>query len=170
MISNEEMVWVVNLLYVGIGLGSIVPFLLMDRIGRKGTLLIATIPKTASWILVGMAATIPQLYVGRILAGVGCGIAYAVMPMYLGEVSSKRTRGPLGTFAFCGISFLWTALDPSGNSYRHQNLFVANVKILSTQFWKAFLIPVQAEWHVMSLMLNLTGRRLILKWAKLSKN
>lgn len=97
MISNEEMVWVVNLLYVGIGLGSIVPFLLMDRIGRKGTLLIATIPKTASWILVGMAATIPQLYVGRILAGVGCGIAYAVMPMYLGEVSSKRTRGPLGT-------------------------------------------------------------------------
>ncbi|XP_076758947.1 trehalose transporter 1-like protein [Xylocopa sonorina] len=96
-VSSDKVVWVVNLLYVGIGIGSVVPFLLMDRIGRKGTLLFATIPKIASWILIGVAATVPQLYVGRILAGIGCGITYAVIPMYLGEVSSKRSRGPLGT-------------------------------------------------------------------------
>ena len=96
-VSTDKVVWVVNLLYVGVGLGSIVPYLLMDRIGRKGTLLFATIPKISSWILIGLAATLPQLYIGRILAGIGCGITYAVMPMYLGEVSSKRSRGPLGT-------------------------------------------------------------------------
>ncbi|XP_003689886.2 facilitated trehalose transporter Tret1-like, partial [Apis florea] len=96
-VSNDQIVWVVNLMYVGVGLGSIVPFLLMDRIGRKGTLLFATIPKIASWILIGLAATIEQLYIGRLMAGVGCGITYSVMPMYLGEVSSKKTRGPLGT-------------------------------------------------------------------------
>ncbi|XP_034181689.1 trehalose transporter 1-like protein [Osmia lignaria lignaria] len=96
-VSTDQMVWVVNLMYVGVGLGSLVPFLLMDRIGRKGTLLFATIPKISSWFLIGLANSIPQLYAGRILAGVGCGITYAVMPMYLGEVSSKRTRGPLGT-------------------------------------------------------------------------
>lgn len=96
-VSNDQIVWVVNLMYVGVGLGSIVPFLLMDRIGRKGTLLFATIPKIASWILIGLAATIGQLYIGRLMAGVGCGITYSVMPMYLGEVSSKKTRGPLGT-------------------------------------------------------------------------
>lgn len=99
-VSSDEVACVVNLMYVGVGLGSIVPFLLMDRIGRKGTLLFATIPKIASWILIGLAATITQLYVGRILAGIGCGITYAVMPMYLGEVSSKRTRGPLGSIHF----------------------------------------------------------------------
>nr|XP_012143664.1 PREDICTED: facilitated trehalose transporter Tret1-like [Megachile rotundata] len=96
-VPSDKLVWVVNLMYVGVGLGSIVPFLLMDRIGRKGTLLFATIPKISAWILIGFANTITQLYAGRILAGVGCGITYAVMPMYLGEVSSKRTRGPLGT-------------------------------------------------------------------------
>ena len=102
-VSSDEIVWIVNFMYVGVGLGSVVPFLLMDRIGRKRTLLFATIPKIVSWILIGLANTIPQLYVGRILAGVGCGITYAVMPMYLGEVSSKTTRGPLGiilTFTF----------------------------------------------------------------------
>ncbi|XP_076170600.1 trehalose transporter 1-like protein [Ptiloglossa arizonensis] len=96
-VSADKVVWVVNLMYVGVGLGSIVPFLLMDRIGRKGTLLFATLPKISSWILIGKAETVPQLYIGRILAGIGCGITYAVMPMYLGEVSSKRSRGPLGT-------------------------------------------------------------------------
>ncbi|XP_076645634.1 trehalose transporter 1-like protein [Halictus rubicundus] len=96
-VTSDKLVWVVNLMYVGVGLGSVVPFLLMDRIGRKGTLLCATVPKIVSWILIGSAASIPQLYIGRILAGIGCGITYAVMPMYLGEVSSKRTRGPLGT-------------------------------------------------------------------------
>ncbi|XP_076634849.1 facilitated trehalose transporter Tret1-2 homolog isoform X1 [Colletes latitarsis] len=96
-VSTDRIVWVVNLMYVGVGLGSIVPFLLMDRIGRKGTLLFATVPKIASWILIGKAKSVFVLYIGRILAGIGCGITYAVMPMYLGEVSSKRSRGPLGT-------------------------------------------------------------------------
>lgn len=99
-VSNDQIVWVVNLMYVGVGFGSIVPFLLMDRIGRKGTLLFAAIPKIASWILIGLAATIEQLYIGRLMAGVGCGITYSVMPMYLGEVSSKKTRGPLGSIDF----------------------------------------------------------------------
>lgn len=105
-VSNDQIVWVVNLMYVGVGLGSIVPFLLMDRIGRKGTLLFATIPKIASWILIGLAATIEQLYIGRLMAGVGCGITYSVMPMYLGEVSSKKTRGPLGSIDF-GFFFFY---------------------------------------------------------------
>lgn len=104
-VSSDKVVWIVNLMYVGVGLGSVVPFLLMDRIGRKGTLLFATIPKIASWILIGLAATVPQLYCGRILAGIGCGITYAVMPMYLGEVSSKRTRGPLGSTNFYFLIF-----------------------------------------------------------------
>ncbi|XP_054013330.1 facilitated trehalose transporter Tret1-like isoform X1 [Hylaeus anthracinus] len=96
-VSTDTVVWVVNLMYVGVGLGSIVPFLLMDKFGRKGTLLFATIPKIASWLLIGNANSVFLLYVGRMLAGIGCGVTYTVLPMYLGEVSSKRSRGPLGT-------------------------------------------------------------------------
>ncbi|KAG7187772.1 hypothetical protein KM043_016812 [Ampulex compressa] len=96
-LTSSEIVWIVNSLYVGVGIGSVFPFLLMDRIGRKGTLIFATIPKIASWILIGLSVTVTQIFIGRILGGIGCGITYAVMPMYLGEVTSKRTRGPLGT-------------------------------------------------------------------------
>lgn len=96
-VTSNEIAWIVNLMYVGVGIGSLVPFALMDSIGRKGTLLVTTIPKIASWIIIGVSTSVPFIYVGRILAGIGCGITYAVMPMYLGEISSKKTRGPLGT-------------------------------------------------------------------------
>lgn len=95
-VTTNEIAWVVNLMYVGVGIGSLVPFILMDNIGRKGTLLITTIPKILSWIIIGVSTSVSIMYIGRILAGIGCGITYAVMPMYLGEISSKRTRGPLG--------------------------------------------------------------------------
>lgn len=112
-VTTDEIAWIVNLMYVGVGIGSLVPFLLMDNIGRKGTLLVTTIPKIISWFFIGLSTSVSFIYVGRILAGIGCGITYAVMPMYLGEISSKRTRGPLGTTmsAVSRVCYQCTMLD-----------------------------------------------------------
>ena len=96
-IGKHETGWVINFLYVGVGLGSLLPFLLMDRIGRKGTLLVASVPKVCSWILLALATNVTTIYIGRLFAGVGCGVTYSVAPIYLGEITSKRTRGPLST-------------------------------------------------------------------------
>lgn len=98
-VTTDEIAWIVNLMYVGVGIGSLVPFILMDNIGRKGTLLVTTIPKIISWLFIGLSTSVPFIYIGRIFAGIGCGITYAVMPMYLGEISSKQSRGPLGTMS-----------------------------------------------------------------------
>ncbi|XP_014487059.1 PREDICTED: facilitated trehalose transporter Tret1-like [Dinoponera quadriceps] len=95
--TSDEVAWMVNLMYVGVAIGSLIPFVLMNSIGRKGTLLVTTIPKVASWLFIGLATSTHYIFAGRVLAGIGCGVTYAVMPMYLGEISSKRTRGPLGT-------------------------------------------------------------------------
>lgn len=96
-VTSDEIAWMVNLMYVGVGIGSLIPFILMNNIGRKGTLLVTTMPKIASWLFIGLSTSARYIFVGRVLAGIGCGVTYAVMPMYLGEISSKRTRGPLGT-------------------------------------------------------------------------
>lgn len=99
-------------MYIGVGVGTLMPLILMDRIGRKWTLLVGALPKVFSWIAIGLADTPSALYLGRVLAGVGCGISYAVVPMYIGEISSKRTRGPLGTMNALsinlGILFIYT--------------------------------------------------------------
>lgn len=94
-LTLDQSVWIVNLMYVGVGIGSLIPLLLMDRIGRKWTMLIAAIPKICSWILFAHARGYMYFYIGRLLAGIGTGITYCVTPMYLGEISTKKTRGPL---------------------------------------------------------------------------
>lgn len=94
-VTSEQGAWIINLMYVGVGLGSLIPLLLMDRVGRKWTLLIAAIPKISSWIIFACAQDYLAFYLGRLLAGIGTGVTYCVTPMYLGEVSTKRTRGPL---------------------------------------------------------------------------
>ncbi|XP_074101173.1 facilitated trehalose transporter Tret1 [Cotesia typhae] len=109
--SNQE-VLLINLLYLGVSLGALSPIFLMDRFGRKWTLLSAAVPKIFSWIAIGLANTHTTLYCARLLAGIGCGMTYSVMPMYIGEISSKRTRGPLGTLQSVlinmGILFIYT--------------------------------------------------------------
>ncbi|XP_011495762.1 PREDICTED: facilitated trehalose transporter Tret1-2 homolog isoform X2 [Ceratosolen solmsi marchali] len=94
-VTSEQGAWIINLMYVGVGVGSVIPLLLMDRIGRKWTLLIAAIPKISSWIIFACAQDYAAFYVGRLIAGIGTGVTYCVTPMYLGEISTKRTRGPL---------------------------------------------------------------------------
>lgn len=94
-ITTDQGTWIINLLYVGVGVGSLIPLLLMDRIGRKWTMLIAALPKISSWIIFACARDHRAFYAGRLLAGIGTGVTYCVTPMYLGEISTKRTRGPL---------------------------------------------------------------------------
>lgn len=94
-VNPEEGAWIVNLMYVGVAVGSIAPLFLMDKIGRKWTMIVAAFPKLISWALLALGQSVEALYLGRFLAGIGCGISYSVTPMYIGEITSKRTRGPL---------------------------------------------------------------------------
>lgn len=67
------------------------------RFGRKIALLTAVLPITASWLLIGFATTVGQLYAARICAGLTLGFGYTALPIYLGEIASDRIRGSIGT-------------------------------------------------------------------------
>ncbi|XP_011299405.1 facilitated trehalose transporter Tret1 [Fopius arisanus] len=111
-LTSDQEALVLSVMYLGVGIGTIMPLICMDRIGRKWTLLLGALPKVLSWLVVGLADSPNILCLGRILAGIGCGISYSVVPMYIGEISSKRTRGPLGTMNAVslnlGILFIYT--------------------------------------------------------------
>jgi len=122
-VTTDEIAWIVNFMYVGVGIGSLVSFILMDKIGRKGSLLVTTIPKIISWFFIGLSTSVPFIYIGRILAGIGCGITYAVMPIYVGEISSKQTRGPLATMMPIVLCLL-SMCNVRHDSYQLINIFI----------------------------------------------
>ncbi len=57
----------------------------------------AAVPLIISWILIGVAETVAIIYVSRVLGGLAYGIAYSVLPMYLGEIASDKIRGSIST-------------------------------------------------------------------------
>uniref|UniRef100_A0A8D2BMF8 Solute carrier family 2, facilitated glucose transporter member 5 n=1 Tax=Sus scrofa TaxID=9823 RepID=A0A8D2BMF8_PIG len=80
--------------------GSLVVRLLVDRCGRRGTLLINNVFAIIPAILMGVskvAKAFELIIFSRVMLGVCAGISYSALPMYLGELAPKNLRGTLGT-------------------------------------------------------------------------
>jgi len=83
----------------GAALGTIVVPLLVDRIGRKWTMMSLVPIIIFGWILLISAGRLVSLYViGRILTGACGGMCCVLAPMYSAEISEKQIRGIL---SFC---------------------------------------------------------------------
>ncbi|KAM9110788.1 LOW QUALITY PROTEIN: solute carrier family 2, facilitated glucose transporter member 7 [Megaptera novaeangliae] len=94
---------------LGILVGPLLIGLLVDKCGRKGTLLISNvsaipaIPKGVSKV----SKASELIIFSRVALGVCAGISYSALPMHLGELAPKNLRGALGTmtevFVIVGI-------------------------------------------------------------------
>lgn len=89
----------------GTPVGCILSGWLMDRIGRKRTLLITEIPLILGWIIIASASTIEMIYIGRVLVGLGSGMVGAPVRVYTSEVTQPHLRGMLSALATAFISF-----------------------------------------------------------------
>ncbi|KAK3829610.1 MAG: general substrate transporter [Linnemannia elongata] len=65
--------------------------------GRKKTMFISNIFFIVGAILLGLTYHQAQFIVGRIIIGFACGLGGVVAPTYLGEISSIKGRGTMGT-------------------------------------------------------------------------
>ena len=68
-----------------------------DRIGRVKVMLIAAALFIVSGVLSGLAFSIVDLSIWRIVGGIGIGIASVVAPAYIAEVAPPQYRGRLGS-------------------------------------------------------------------------
>lgn len=69
---------------------------LIDRLGRKTTILTIAIPFTISWLLIACANDIYFVLAGRALGGFCVGVASLSLPIYLAETIQPEVRGILG--------------------------------------------------------------------------
>ncbi|XP_007900249.2 solute carrier family 2, facilitated glucose transporter member 1a [Callorhinchus milii] len=89
----------------------IVP-LLVDKLGRKGILLVNNIFSIVPAILMGtskQSKSFEIIMISRFIVGLCAGVAANVVPMYVGEIAPKRLRGGIGVvpqlFITIGILF-----------------------------------------------------------------
>ncbi|KAJ4029065.1 hypothetical protein NW756_006185 [Fusarium oxysporum] len=85
--------------------GCIVTFFVGGRLGRRPTLWLAMSVLVIGATLQATAYGVPQMIVGRIIAGLGIGVNTATVPMYQAELCKSDVRGRLVT-----TEVLFTAL------------------------------------------------------------
>ncbi|KAI4503922.1 hypothetical protein M0802_001325 [Mischocyttarus mexicanus] len=93
---------------VGYMISNPINMLVVDKIGRKKTLLLCSVPLFASWGLILLTTNEFVWNVARFLSGITSGSGIVVAPIYLGEVSSVKTRGANGTMIsiMCNLGVL----------------------------------------------------------------
>ena len=87
---------------------------LTDWIGRKVTLLISSAVFTVGAVVMGASVTAWMLLIGRIIVGVGIGIAAMAVPMYIAELAPTEMRGKLvvvNNMFITGGQFVATVID-----------------------------------------------------------
>ena len=85
--------WAMSSALVGCIFGALISGWCADRFGRKTPLIISAILFTASARGTAMASNFDMFVVFRIVGGVGIGLASALSPMYIAEVSPAEKRG-----------------------------------------------------------------------------
>lgn len=74
-------------------IGSPLAASVVDRIGRKSTLLLVAVPQVMCWILIAKANSVAMLCLAKGLGGIGGSVTYVCLPMYAGEVCEPKVRG-----------------------------------------------------------------------------
>jgi len=85
-----------------------------DMIGRKKVIMLAAVPMGASFIVIGLSMSRTLVLFSRGLAGLGDGMMYPNVLVYIAETASKDMRGTLGNFvniSFCSGLILTFSLS-----------------------------------------------------------
>lgn len=89
-ITSEEVALIVSIVCVGGVVGTLLFGFLADWCGRKRTLLCMALPQLAANVLL-VVGTIPiHVYLARLLIGLSGGGVFAILPIYVAEISQER--------------------------------------------------------------------------------
>ncbi|XP_075376163.1 solute carrier family 2, facilitated glucose transporter member 8 isoform X1 [Mycteria americana] len=96
-LDSNQASWFGSVVTLGAAVGGILGGYLVDKVGRKLSLMLCSIPYVFGYIVIISAQNVWMLYFGRMLTGLASGITSLVVPVYISEVSHPKVRGMLGS-------------------------------------------------------------------------
>ncbi|MFJ4438324.1 MFS transporter [Streptomyces sp. NPDC088923] len=142
---------VVSVFLLGAAAGALGAGRVSDRYGRRPALLLSALLFGAGLALAAFAPGLPLLLVGRVVQGLAAGLASAVVPVYLSEISTDRARGRMGTLnqfmVTVGllVSYLVALAYSSGGEWRW--MFGAGLAGVAVFLLALPLLPESPVWR-----------------------
>lgn len=119
-INSVQASWIGCTVSLGAIAGTLFFGSIADRVGRKGSLLITSLPNIASWILLTLAQDVRTLCIARLTCGFSCGGIFILTPMFIAEIADDRIRGTLASSIVfsCNLGILGMFILGTFVSYR----------------------------------------------------
>uniref|UniRef100_A0A1B6MME7 Major facilitator superfamily (MFS) profile domain-containing protein n=1 Tax=Graphocephala atropunctata TaxID=36148 RepID=A0A1B6MME7_9HEMI len=96
-IDTEQSSWIGSLIGIGSIFGPFIGGYLVDHIGRKASMIVSVLTGLVAWAIVYFATSIWPIYISRVIGGLGGGIIFTTVPLYVAEVAEDDVRSALGS-------------------------------------------------------------------------
>lgn len=96
-LSEVEASWFGSIVTVGAAVGGLLGGWMVQRIGRKLSLMFCALPYVFGFTIIIAAQNVWMFYVGRTLTGMASGVTSLVVPLYISETAHEKVRGLLGS-------------------------------------------------------------------------
>ncbi|XP_061117212.1 solute carrier family 2, facilitated glucose transporter member 8 isoform X2 [Conger conger] len=96
-LDADQASWFGSVVTLGAALGGVVGGWIVEKIGRKLSLMFCSMPFIFGFAIIIGAQNVWMLHAGRVLTGVASGVTSLVVPLYISEISHARVRGTIGT-------------------------------------------------------------------------
>lgn len=96
-LDQDQASWFGSIVTVGAAGGGLLGGWMVQRWGRKLSLMFASVPFVLGFTVIIAAQNVWMLYVGRTLTGLASGITSLTVPLYISETAHERVRGLLGS-------------------------------------------------------------------------
>ncbi|VVC40250.1 Sugar transporter, conserved site,Major facilitator superfamily domain,Major facilitator, sugar [Cinara cedri] len=147
-VTYDELSWIVCLMDLGNFISPVFAGYMMDTLGRKLSIVVLGPLFIVSWLLTLYVPSIWALYGARLMAGIGKGMSYTVVPVFLGEIAGVKIRGALGSVFTIQLSsgFLFEVIVGPFLTYRTLNKVSAVMPVL---FFLMFLWMPESPYYLL---------------------
>lgn len=99
-VSEHHAEWLETILMIGACFGLPVTMYLVDKIGRKKSLITSATTTLIAWIVIALAPSVEYIFVARFFAGMAGDMAFVAAPMYIAEIADQKIRGFLSGLVY----------------------------------------------------------------------
>ena len=140
---------------VGCFLGAIVAFTIGERMGRKKAIILGSIIMSVGTVLQCSSFSLEQMFVGRVILGIGNGINTATAPVWQTETSSAKWRGKLvilemtmNIFGYMTVNWINYGLSFAGGSVAWRFPLAFQFAFIFVLFGTVPWLPESPRWLI----------------------
>ncbi|KAF5308536.1 hypothetical protein FQR65_LT06201 [Abscondita terminalis] len=149
-VTHTDIVLLESLYMIGGFCGIPLTLYLLDRVGRKRTMLIASVLSLIGWIALATVPSLIFLFVIRFVMGIASEVNFAAAPVYIAEISEKNVRGRLGSLVYIMMIFGILLIYCIGPYVSITNSSIVGASVVTVQLLTFTIMPESPYYHLIN--------------------